>query len=153
MFRRQGDELPTDLECACPRRIEQHDVGLLARDSRAEPPSEIPLSHANVTEPALRCRTRETVERIAKLAALRLSGEEFGALGADLAATLDYVEQLSGVDTEGVEPTSHVIPMATPLREDRPGTSSPPETAIANAPSRDGSAFAVPKVLEGEDEG
>jgi Asp-tRNA(Asn)/Glu-tRNA(Gln) amidotransferase C subunit len=39
------------------------------------------------------------------------------------------------------------------MRDDLPGTSYPAETAVANAPARDGSAFAVPKVLEGEDEG
>jgi aspartyl-tRNA(Asn)/glutamyl-tRNA(Gln) amidotransferase subunit C len=97
--------------------------------------------------------TREEVERIAHLARLRLSSQEAAAMASDLESILGYVELLGTLDTAQVEPTSHVIPMATPLREDRPGTSYPPEIAVANAPARDGSAFAVPKVLEGEDEG
>ena len=95
----------------------------------------------------------EEVERIAHLARLRLSPQEAAEMASDLESILGYVELLGTLDTAQVEPTSHVIPMATPLREDRPGTSYPPETAVANAPARGGSAFAVPKVLEGEDEG
>jgi len=97
--------------------------------------------------------TREDVERIAHLARLRLSPEEAEAMASQLESILGYVELLGTLDTGQAEPTSHVIPLATPMREDRPGASYPPETALANAPAREGSAFAVPKVLEGEDEG
>ena len=97
--------------------------------------------------------TREEVERIAHLARLRLSQEEAAEMASQLESILGYVELLGTLDTSQVEPTSHVIPLATPMREDRPGASYPPETAVANAPARDGTAFAVPKVLEGEDEG
>jgi aspartyl-tRNA(Asn)/glutamyl-tRNA(Gln) amidotransferase subunit C len=97
--------------------------------------------------------TREEVERIAHLARLRLSSQEAAAMASDLESILGYVELLGTLDTSRVESTSHVIPLATPMRQDRPGASYPPETAVANAPARDGFAFAVPKVLEGEDEG
>ena len=97
--------------------------------------------------------TREEVLRIAHLARLRLSDEEAGAMTDHLENLLGYVAQLDEVDMEGVEPTSHVIPMATPLRADDPDGTLDPEDAVANAPARDGTAFAVPKVLEGEDEG
>ena len=97
--------------------------------------------------------TREEVERVAHLARLRLSQQEAEALASQLESILGYVELLGTLDTSQVEPTSHVIPLATPMRDDLPGTSYPAETAVANAPARDGSAFAVPKVLEGEDEG
>ena len=97
--------------------------------------------------------TREEVERIAHLARLRLSQEEAAEMASQLESILGYVELLGTLDTSEVAPTSHVIPLATPMRDDLPGTSYPPETAVANAPARDGSAFAVPKVLEGEDEG
>jgi len=95
--------------------------------------------------------TRAEVERIAKLAALKLSDDELRELGADLAATLDYVEQLAEVSTEGVEPTSHLIPFQTPLRRDEPEPSLDPEELLMNAPARAGSAFAVPKVIESEE--
>ena len=97
--------------------------------------------------------TREEVERIAHLARLRLTQEEAVEMASQLESVLGYVELLDTLDTSQVEPTSHVIPLATPMREDRPGGSYPPDAAVANAPARDGSAFAVPKVLEGEDEG
>ena len=97
--------------------------------------------------------TREEVERIAHLARLRLSEEEAAAMASQLESILGYVELLGTLHTSEVAPTSPVSPLATPMRDDLPGTSYPPETAVANAPARDGSAFAVPKVLEGEDEG
>ena len=71
----------------------------------------------------------------------------------DLAAILGYVEQLSELATDGVEPTSHVTPLATPLREDGVTPSLDPELAVANAPSHEGTAFTVPAVLEDEEEG
>ena len=96
---------------------------------------------------------REEVERIASLARLRLAPGEAEAVTADLDAMLDYVEQLNELDTRDVPPTAHVIPLTTPLREDEPRPCLSAETAVANAPARADTAFAVPKVLEGEDEG
>lgn len=97
--------------------------------------------------------TREEVGRIAELARLRLPEQEAAAMASELDALLDYVEQLGELDTADVPPTSHVMPLATPLRGDEVAPSLAPETAVANAPARDGSAFAVPPVLEGEEEG
>ena len=99
---------------------------------------------------------REEVERVAELARLRLAPEEAAAMATDLDRLLDYVDQLGELDTRQVEPTAHVIPLATALRADRVVPSLAPEVAVANAPGssaeRDGSAFAVPPVLEGEEE-
>jgi len=96
---------------------------------------------------------RAEVERVASLARLSVSDEEADRLAAELDSLLEYVETLRQVDTDGIEPTSHVIPMATPMRHDRPVPGLDPERALANAPERHGSAFVVPKVIEGEDEG
>jgi aspartyl-tRNA(Asn)/glutamyl-tRNA(Gln) amidotransferase subunit C len=96
---------------------------------------------------------REEVERIARLARLRLGAEEAEALAGQLDAILAYVEKLDEVDASDVEPTSHVIPFATPLREDEPRPSLDPELALRGAPARVGSAFAVPKVVDDEAEG
>ena len=68
-------------------------------------------------------------------------------------ADVTSVEQLQAVDTENVPPTSHAIPMATPLREDRPDEPMDPEAVLANAPAAAGSAFQVPRVLPDEEEG
>ena len=97
--------------------------------------------------------TREEVERVASLARLSLTDEEAERMADELDRILEYVEVLEQVDTEGVEPTSHVMPLRTPLREDRAAECLDPELALANAPLRDGTAFVVPKVIEGEEEG
>jgi aspartyl-tRNA(Asn)/glutamyl-tRNA(Gln) amidotransferase subunit C len=97
--------------------------------------------------------TRDEVERVAALARLLLSDEEAERMAAELDTILEYVETLGQLDTNGVEPTSHVIPLATPLRQDRAVAPLDSELALANAPEREGSAFVVPKVIEGEEEG
>ena len=97
--------------------------------------------------------TREEVERIAALARLSLSNEEAERMATELDTILGYVETLAEVDTEGIAPTSHVISLPAPLREDRGGPSLDPEMALANAPEREGTAFVVPKVIEAEQEG
>lgn len=95
----------------------------------------------------------EDVARIAHLARLRLDEAERRAMARDLEAVLVHVETLAQVDTEDVPPTSHVLPLPTPLRDDEPEPSLDPEEALANAPARSGTAFAVPKVLDTEAEG
>lgn len=97
--------------------------------------------------------SREEVERVARLARLSLSDEQADRMAGELDTILGYVEQLEEVDTEGVEPTSHAIPLATPLRPDEEIATIDPELAVANAPEHEGSAFVVPKVIESEDEG
>jgi aspartyl-tRNA(Asn)/glutamyl-tRNA(Gln) amidotransferase subunit C len=97
--------------------------------------------------------SREQVDRVAALARLSFSENEAERIGADLEAILGYVETLNELDTEGIEPMSHVIPLETPVREDRAVAALDPELAVANAPVRDGTAFVVPKVIEGDDEG
>ncbi len=95
--------------------------------------------------------TREEVERVAALARLSLDEGELRRVSEELAGILRYVETLERVDTEGVAPTAHVIPLATPLREDVPEAPIDPELAVANAPESAGTAFVVPKVIEGEE--
>jgi aspartyl-tRNA(Asn)/glutamyl-tRNA(Gln) amidotransferase subunit C len=92
--------------------------------------------------------TREQVLHVATLARLELSEEEVELFGKQLSSILDYVDMLERVDTSQVEPTAHVVPMAAPQRPDAPAPSLPVEDALANAPARSGSSFAVPKVIE-----
>ena len=77
--------------------------------------------------------SRDEVARIAELARLSLSEAESDRLAGELDTILGYVETLSEVATEGIEPTSHVIPLPTPLREDR---AVPPIRAPAPARRR-----------------
>lgn len=97
--------------------------------------------------------SREDVERVVALARLSLPEPELERMAHELGAILGYVETLDRVDTAGVPPTAHVIPLATPLREDVPEEPLSPELVLANAPERSGSAFVVPKVIEGDEEG
>ena len=97
--------------------------------------------------------SREDVNEVAHLARLALDETQLAEAAGQLEAMLDYVAVLDAIDTEGVPPTSHVLSLATPLRDDARTEALPPELAVANAPERDGTAFVVPKVIEGEDEG
>ncbi|MCC6641276.1 MAG: Asp-tRNA(Asn)/Glu-tRNA(Gln) amidotransferase subunit GatC [Deltaproteobacteria bacterium] len=95
--------------------------------------------------------TREEVARIASLARLSLDDDESQRTTTQIGAILDYVAQLAEVDTTGIEPTAHAVPLRTPLRADRAQPAMPPELAVANAPQREGTAFVVPLVLDGEE--
>ena len=97
--------------------------------------------------------TIEEIEHLAKLARLRLSEIEREKLIAELEIFLDYVDQLEALQTDDVDPTYHVTSLETPMRSDLPGQPLSSEYALGNAPDRRGSAFAVPKVLEADDEG
>ena len=96
---------------------------------------------------------REDVERVVALARLALDEDELARMARELDAVLGYVASLSRVDTRDVPPTAHVVPLATPLRDDVPSAPLDPEQALANAPEREGSSFVVPKVIEAEEEG
>ncbi len=95
----------------------------------------------------------DEVERVVALAKLELSEEEVAGMARDLGAILRHAESLATLDTDGVPPTAHVIPLNTPLREDAAQPPIDPKLAVANAPLAAGSAFVVPRVIEGEEEG
>jgi len=97
--------------------------------------------------------TRDDVERVASLAKLSLTDEERDRIADELGTILDYVDALRDVDTDGVVATSHAIPLPTPMRDDRAVRRIDPQLAIQNAPQSMGTAFVVPRVIEGEEEG
>ena len=97
--------------------------------------------------------TRDEVAKVAALARLSLDDGAAERMASELDQILEYVQTLSQVDTRDVEPTAHAIPLPTPLREDRASPPLDPELAVANAPEREGTAFVVPKVIEGDEEG
>lgn len=93
----------------------------------------------------------DEVRRVATLARLRLGDEETKALTADLGRILDYVDKLSSLDTSHVEPTSHVVAVSAPFRDDvipARDANQAAEDAVANAPRREGHFFAVPPIIE-----
>ncbi|XXF79531.1 Asp-tRNA(Asn)/Glu-tRNA(Gln) amidotransferase subunit GatC [Myxococcaceae bacterium GXIMD 01537] len=92
--------------------------------------------------------TLEQVRHVASLARLSLSPEEEQRYSTQLSAILDAVNQLQELDVSAVEPTSHATLAASLLREDVHVASLPPDKALANAPARMGTSFAVPKIIE-----
>lgn len=90
------------------------------------------------------------VRHIAHLARLKLSDAEIAQFGEQLGAVLHYFEQLNEVNTDGVEPTAHPLPVTNVLRDDVPGDPLGVDKALANAPARETPYFKVPKVLDKE---
>jgi aspartyl-tRNA(Asn)/glutamyl-tRNA(Gln) amidotransferase subunit C len=91
---------------------------------------------------------RNTVKQIAKLARIRVPEEQLDHLAGELTNILSWIEQLSELDTDGVEPMPSVVEMAPALREDAVNDGGITEKVVANAPEAAGSFFAVPKVVE-----
>lgn len=92
--------------------------------------------------------TKEDVEKVAVLARLSFSEEEKEQLTAQLNRILEYMEQLNRLDTEEVEPTSHVLPIKNVFREDVVVPPLPRDALLANAPRRSMGYFRVPRVIE-----
>lgn len=92
--------------------------------------------------------TKKEVEHVANLARLELAEEEADALTGQLGAILNYVEKLKQLNTEGIEPTSHAIPMHNVFREDIVVEPLGQGKALANAPEKADGCFRVPKVVE-----
>lgn len=90
----------------------------------------------------------KAVEKIARLARLKLEADEIKTLTVDIEKILTYVDQLNELDTDDVEPTSHAVELPTKYRKDTVGDELPVEKALANAPERLGDGFGVPKIIE-----
>lgn len=89
-----------------------------------------------------------TVRRIARLARIAVADEEVPHLQEELNAILAFVEELSAVDVEGVEPMTSVIPMKMKMRVDAVTDHAGAETIVSNAPEHADHFFSVPKVVE-----
>ena len=92
--------------------------------------------------------TPEIVQYVAKLARLRLEGPALDQLASQLNEILQYVQQLQAVPTDGVEPTSHVLPISNVLRPDELRPSLDHAVVTAFAPAAQPPFITVPKVIE-----
>ena len=88
------------------------------------------------------------VRSVAALARLRFDEAEERVLTGDLNRILRFMEKLSELDTDGVEPTSHVVPISNAFREDKVDAFPSTEAILAAAPKRDEGYFRVPKVID-----
>ena len=89
-----------------------------------------------------------TVKRVARLARIAVSEEEANRMTGELNGILGFVEQLSEVNVEGVEPMTSVTPMVMRKREDVVNDGNKADAIVANAPASDRNFFQVPKVVE-----
>ena len=88
------------------------------------------------------------VAHVARLARLDLDPAEKERMRRQLDQILTYIDRLRQVDTTGVPPTAHVLPLANVMREDEVRPSYPVEAMLQNAPQTAGDAFRVPRILE-----
>ena len=92
--------------------------------------------------------SKEEVLHIAELARVGLSDEDVAKFQEQLSDVLDHFETLKALDTEGVEPTSHPLPLESVMRGDDVRPSLPREDVLANAPLAEDGLFRVRAVLE-----
>ena len=89
----------------------------------------------------------EEVLHVAELARLSLRPEEVELFTRQLNDILAYVQKLEELDTTGVAPLAHVIPLVNAFREDVVREGLPLEAALKNAPAREEGSFLVPRVI------
>jgi len=92
--------------------------------------------------------TEEMVDYVSVLARLELPEEEKGPMAAELERIVSYMDVLGTLDTQGVEPMSHVFPVKNVLRPDVVEPSAEREGLLAAAPGGDGETFLAPKAVE-----
>jgi aspartyl-tRNA(Asn)/glutamyl-tRNA(Gln) amidotransferase subunit C len=92
----------------------------------------------------------ETVDKIAHLARLELTGEEKQDMIKDMSKILDFMAKLNEIDTSGVEPLVYMTDDVNSLREDVVKQEITHEEALLNAPKHDDDYFLVAKVIESE---
>ncbi|MCI5936813.1 MAG: Asp-tRNA(Asn)/Glu-tRNA(Gln) amidotransferase subunit GatC [Eubacterium sp.] len=89
----------------------------------------------------------ETIEYVGILAKLELNEEEKEQAKKDMGSMLDYIDKLNELDTQGVEPMSHVFPVNNVFREDVVTNGDAREQMLANAPQKKDGTYMVPKTF------
>lgn len=92
--------------------------------------------------------TKDQVKHVAHLARLAVTEDEAAELTKELGAIIDFAEQLNELDTENVEPTTHVLDMKNVMRKDEPKATITQEEALQNAPDKKDGQFRVPAIME-----
>src|SRR3954466_15113106 len=94
----------------------------------------------------------DQVRKVARLARLELPEPDLARMQQQLSAILDYIDQLKELNTDGVEPLAHPLPVQNVFRVNELRPSLPVEEALRNAPARAGDFFAVPAILDPADD-
>lgn len=90
----------------------------------------------------------ETIEYVGILAKLELSEEEKEQAKSDMGKMLDYVDKLNELDTEKVEPMTHIFPVINVFREDKVENENQREEMLSNAPEQKDGSYRVPQTVE-----
>ena len=91
--------------------------------------------------------SRKDVVQVARLARLDLTEEEVDRFTGQLAAVLEHAADVAALDTAGVPPTAHPLPLVNVLRDDVPGPSLDRDEVLAQAPAAEDGRFRVPRIL------
>lgn len=91
--------------------------------------------------------TTDDVQKVAKLARLRLSDDELHRFTGQLADVLEHAADLETLDLDGVEPMAHPVPLTNVLRADEPAAPLARDEVLASAPAAEDGLFRVPPVL------
>lgn len=92
--------------------------------------------------------TEKDIKTVATLSRLSVSEEEMPKYVEQLESILTYVDRLSELDTENIQPTTYALPMQNVFREDVVKPSIDRDLALSNAPLKEDGYFKVPKILE-----
>ncbi|GAA0497523.1 Asp-tRNA(Asn)/Glu-tRNA(Gln) amidotransferase subunit GatC [Salinibacillus aidingensis] len=92
--------------------------------------------------------SKDQVKHVANLARLAITEEEAEKLTDELGSIIKFAEQLNELDTENVEPTTHVLDLKNVMRKDEPKQWLTQEEALKNAPDKKDGQFRVPSILE-----
>lgn len=93
--------------------------------------------------------TKKDLETVAMLSRLSIPAEKEEQYTQQLSAILDYIDNLSTVNTDEIQPIAHVLPISNVFRDDVVKESLDRDLALSNAPLKDEGYFKVPKILEG----
>lgn len=92
--------------------------------------------------------SKDQVKHVAHLARLAVTEEEAEMLTEQLDKIIGFAEELNELDTDNVEPTTHVLELKNVLREDEVRNSVSVDEAMKNAPAQKDGQFKVPNILE-----
>lgn len=92
--------------------------------------------------------TRDDVEHVAKLARLRLTGDEVELFAGQLGDILDHAADIEALDIGDVPPTARPVPLENVLRPDEPGDCLDRDEVLAQAPAAEDGCFRVPRILD-----
>ena len=92
--------------------------------------------------------SKEEVKHLAKLSRLEFDDKELDKITNDLSSIVEFANQLSKVDVEGVKPTAHILDIHNVFRKDKVHESYDREKLLQNAPTKAAGCVSVPKVVE-----